>query len=183
MDRRSHRLATPLVAGVVVLVAGAAVGASLSGEDGGTSQPVSPTTTEATTTLADPGLGGVLRLPAPTPGTFAGTLVWNRIDCSTGTLDLATGAAAAGLPGRACSMWAAADGGALAFTGDPRPGTTTMQVLVRATGDVLDGPARGGTTAVAGDGSVATCGASRVLEQRPGRPAADAARLRPGVRG
>jgi hypothetical protein len=41
MDRRSHRLATPLVAGVVVLVAGAAVGASLSGEDGGTSQPVS----------------------------------------------------------------------------------------------------------------------------------------------
>ena len=31
----------------------------------------------------------------------------------------------------------------------------------------MTGPARGGATAVAGDGTVATCGASRVLEQRP----------------
>lgn len=176
MDRRSHRLATPLVAAVVVLVAGAAVGASLSGEESSTSQPVSPTTTEAVTTLADPGLGGVLRLPAPAPGTFAGTLVWNRNDCSTGTLDLATGAAAAGLPDRACTLWSAADGEALAFTQESRPGARELRVLVRATGAIHDGPAPGGAVAIAGDGTVATCGAGQVLEQGPD----GAARTLPG---
>ncbi len=148
-----------------MLVAGAAVGASLTGGEGGTSQPVSPPTTEAVTTLADPGLGGVLRLPPPTPGAFAGTLVWNRNDCSTGTLDLATGEAAAGLPERACSLWSSADGGAIAFTQNSSPDTTALRVLVRATGAVHDGPVRGGATAVSGDGTVATCGASKVLEQ------------------
>ncbi len=178
MDRRSHRFATPLVAGVVVLVAGAAVGASLSGEGGGTSQPVSPTTTETATVLADPDVGSVLRLPAPAPGAFAGTLVWNSIDCSTGTLDLATGAAAVGLPERACTLWAATDGGALAFTSDAAPRARALRVLVRSGGSVHDGPAPGGATAISGDGTVATCGASKVLEQAPG----GAARTLPGCR-
>src|SRR3954469_10848896 len=160
MDRRPHRLATPLVAGVVVLVVGAAVGASLAdaGEGGVSSAPDS--TTAAASTSAAPELGGVLRLPAPAAGAFSGTLLWNRIDCSTGTLDLATGAAAAGLPARACSIWPAAGGGALAFTDDARPGAAGLQVLVRTSGRLATGPARGGATAVAGDGTVATCGAS-----------------------
>ena len=176
MDRRAHRLATPLVAAVVVLVAGAAVGASLTGGADGTSQPGRSATTEAATTRANPGLGSALRLPPPAPRAFRGTLLWNTIDCSTGTLDLATGAAATGLPVRACSMWSATDGGALAFTDDARPGATALRVLVRATGRSHDGPARGGTTAVAGDGTVATCGASKVLEQGPD----GAARTLPG---
>ncbi len=167
MDRRTYRLATPLVAGVVVLVAGAAVGASLSGEEGGTSRPASATTTAAATTLVDTGIGSALRLPPPAPGAFQGTLVWNAIDCATGTLDLATGAAAPGLPERACTLWSATDGGALAFTDDARPGATALRVLVRATGRTHDGPGRGGTTAIAGDGTVATCGAGQVVEQRP----------------
>ena len=163
MDRRSHRLATPLVASVVVLVVGAALGASLA-DDGGRSRGAAPpTTTTAATALADADIGGVLRLPAPTPGEFAGTLLWDQVDCATGTLDLATGAAAPGLPARACSIWSATDGAALAYTGDAQPGATALRVLVRRTGRIHDGPARGGATAVAGDGTVATCGASRVL--------------------
>ena len=167
MDRRPHRLATPLVAGVVVLVVVAAVGASLADDGGSPATPAAATTAVATQTLADAELGGALRLPPPAPGAFSGTLLWNRIDCSTGTLDLATGAAATDLPARACGLWPATDGGALAFTDDARPGATALRVLVRATGRSHDGPARGGSTAVAGDGRVATCGASKVLEQGP----------------
>ena len=150
-----------------MLVVGAAVGASLADDGGGSRASSATTAATAVTTLADTGLGGVLRLPPPAPRAFSGTLVWNRIDCTTGTLDLATGATAEGLPARACSMWPAADGRALAFTRDARPGATALRVLVRQTGRVMAGPARGGTTAVAGDGTVATCGASQVLEQRP----------------
>src|SRR4051794_433725 len=122
MDRRPHRLATPLVAGVVVLVVGAAVGASLA-DDGSSGTPAQPATADAAApTTTGPGLGRVLRLQAPAPGAFSGTLLWNRIDCSTGTLDLSTGTAARGLPARACSMWSAADGRALAFTRTARAG-------------------------------------------------------------
>ena len=170
MEGRFHRLATPLVAGVVVLVAAAAVGASLAdggGRPGGAPAAAGTVTATTAATAVDSVIGAVLRLPRPAPGAFAGTLYWDAPDCSTGSLDLATGAAAAGLPARACSIYSAPGGGALAYTAQSRPGAARLSVLVRATGREHDGPVRGGSTAVSGDGHVATCGAQQVLEQAP----------------
>jgi hypothetical protein len=166
MDRRLQRLATPLVAGVVVVVVGAAVAASLADDGGGAQKPAEATTTHATATATGAAIGSVLRLPRPAAGTFAGTLFWDATDCTTGSLDLATGRAATGLPRRACGIWTAPGGGAMAFTDASRPGAGSLQVLVRDSGQVHPGPSRGGSTAVARDGRVATCGAARVLEQR-----------------
>jgi hypothetical protein len=167
MDRRLHRLATPLVAGVVVVVVGAAVGASLADGGGDSAGRATGATTTTSTTLTAPAIGTVLRLPRPTAGAFGGTLFWDAADCSTGSLDLATGRAAAGLPRRACSILTAAGGGALAFTTESQPTGGALRVLVRSTGREHGGPARGGATAIAGDGRVATCGAAQVVEQRP----------------
>jgi hypothetical protein len=55
----------------------------------------------------------------------------------------------------------------MAYTGDSRPGGGELRVLVRRSGREHRGPARGGSTVVAGDGRVATCAAAAVLEQAP----------------
>ncbi len=166
MDRRPHRLATPLVAAVALIVVGAAVAASLADGRGDGARPGPATSTAPAPTLADAGIGGVLRLPPPAPGRFAGSLIWTAVDCSARTLDLATGTPAPGLPRTACDLWPSADGRAMAYSVDARAGATRLEVLLRETGDTVPGPVRGGATAVAGDGTVATCGASEVLEKR-----------------
>src|SRR5262249_51646506 len=157
---------TPIVAGVVVLVVGAAVGAAL--VDGGDDAPASATasTARAAAGSTAPAIGTVLRLPRPAAGTFPGTLFWDAADCSTGSLDLANGAAGTGRRVHACSIGMAPGGGAIAFTSGTGLGGP-LRVLVRATGREHRGPSRGGSTAVAADGRVATCGAAQVVEQRP----------------
>ena len=138
------------------------------------------TTTDAASTLADPGSAASCACRRRRRGAFSGTLLWNRIDCSTGTLDLATGAAAAGLRREPAACGRPPDGGALAFTGDARPGADGLRCWC-ARRARHDGPGArrhdGGRRRRHGGDVRRLAGAGAASGRHP----AHAARLRPGA--